>query len=512
MPTAPKFLPTDTKALQDIIAELQLKLTKQDSTIAQLEQRYHQLLEQFRLAQQKRFGKSSETHSGQSELFNEAEQLCERDNSDSHNTNKELANASRKKPTRTALPTDLPRETVIHDIPEHEKSCDYCGNDLHKMGEEKREQLEFIPASIKVIEHIRLKYSCRHCEQQDTKVSIKIAPVPPSPIPKGIATATLLSQIITSKYQYSLPLYRQESLFNQWGIKLSRQTMAQWMLQCADLFIPLYARLHEILLQRPALQADETPLKVLNVDKVHCYMWLYCSGGDSPDDSAEKNKPPNIVLYDYQDSRAAQCAKDFLMGYDGYEHTNATLVGCFARARRKFVEAKQSQVKGKSGRADWALSHIQKLYRIEIELKNKTSDEKYKIRQLQSLPLLKEFKAWLDKSAYHVLPKSAVGKAISYCLNQWSKLTCYVEEGYLNIDNNRAERAIKPFVIGRKNWLFSNTENGAKASAMLYSIVETAKANNLIPFDYIQHCLEQLALKPDNVDFMLPWNVEITSK
>ncbi len=152
------------------------------------------------------------------------------------------------------------------------------------------------------------------------------------------------------------------------------------------------------------------------------------------------------------------------------------------------------QVKGKFGRADWALSHIQKLYRIEIELKGKTPEEK----------------VWLDKSAYHVPPKTAVGKAVAYSLNQWSKLTRYVDDGYLNIDNNRAERAIKPFVIGRKNWLFANTKTGPQASAVLYSMVETAKANGLIPFDYIRYSLEQLATKPDDLDYLLPWNVVLT--
>lgn len=519
METAPETLPNDIDILKKLLLSERQRSARKDEKLAQLEKRYHYMLEQFRLAQQKQFGKSSEAHSSQHELFNEAEQLTDIENDQKVLPVNDKKTPSLRKPKRQPLPTDLPRESIIHDINDNEKTCDCCGHGLHKMGEEKSEQLEFIPASIKVIEHIRPKYSCRHCEQQNTTVMIKIAPVPLSPIPKSIATASLLSQIITSKYQYSLPLYRQESLFKQWNINLSRQTMAQWMLNSANVFTPLYVRLHEILLQQQTLQADETPLTVLKVDKVNCYMWLYCSGGDSPDTTESKNKPPNIVLYDYQDSRAAQCAKDFLQNYTGYlqvdgyrayEHTNATLVGCWAHARRKFIEAKQAQVKGKSGRADWAISHIQKLYRIESELKDKTPEEIVLLRQAQAGPLLEQFKVWLDKSALHVPPKSAVGKAVAYCLNQWPKLCRYIENGHLAIDNNRAERAIKPFVIGRKNWMFANTQSGARASAVLYSMVETAKANGLIPFDYIQYCLEQLATKPNDLDYLLPWNVNFS--
>jgi transposase len=184
------------------------------------------------------------------------------------------------------------------------------------MGEDKSEQLEFIPAQIKVIEHVRPKYSCRHCEQHATNVTIKQAPVPASPIPKSFATTSLLSQIITSKYQYGLPLYRQESLFKEYGIPLSRQTMSSWLLKCADLLKPLYDKLHQILLLQSVIQADETTLKVIESDKTKCYMWLYCTGTDSPD--SNHTDIPNIVLYDFHESRASQCAIDFLQGHSGY--------------------------------------------------------------------------------------------------------------------------------------------------------------------------------------------------
>ena len=517
MKTAPETLPDNIETLKNLLLSARELSHQKDAQITQLKQQYQHILEQFRLAQQKQFGKSSEVSIEQLGLFNEAEQL-DKENADEA-PQQETVTYTRNKPKRTLLPKYLPREVIIHDIDESDKICDGCGNDLHKMGEDKSEQLEFIPAQIKVIEHVRLKYSCRHCDQQGTKVKIKIAPVPTSVIPKSIATASLLSQIITNKYQYALPLYRQESLFKQYGIDLSRQTMASWMLKLTPLLMRLTLRYQQILLQQSVIHADETPLKVINEDKVTSYMWVYCTGSDSPDTEGDKNKPPNLVLYDYQNSRAGQCARDYLKGfnaylqvdgYAGYEQNDVTLVGCWAHARRKFIEAQKAQAKGKTGKADWAINHIKKLYRIEVEIKQKTAEEKNLIRQSQSIPLLNQFKTWLDKSALQIPPKSAVGKAIAYSLRQWPKLIRYTENGYLSIDNNRAERAIKPFVIGRKNWLFSNTATGAQASAMMYSIIETAKANGLIPFDYICYLLEQLPTNPENIDYLLPWNVVLT--
>ncbi len=238
----------------------------------------------------------------------------------------------------------MPRQTIVHDI--EDKTCDCCGHDLHRIGEETNEQLEFIPAQIKVIEHVRPKYGCRHCERQGTEVKIRIAPVAPTPIPKSIATASLLAQIITSKYQYALPLYRQEQMFKQFDIDLNRKTLAEWMMKSAHLLEPLYQRLKTRLLEQTVIQADETPVQVIKEDKHRCYMWVYCTGSDSP----SHNGPLNIVLYDYQASRSGQCARDYLAGfkgylqvdgYAGYHQTDATLVGCWAHARRKFVEERR---------------------------------------------------------------------------------------------------------------------------------------------------------------------------
>ena len=342
--------------------------------------------------------------------------------------------------------------------------------------------------------------------------------VPTTPIPKSIATPSLLSQIITSKYQYSLPLYRQETMFKQHGIELNRKTMSEWMIKCSTLFKPIIGQLHQHLLRQPVVQADETTLKVIQEDKNKCYMWVYCTGTDSPCENGKKNKVKNIVLYDYHASRAGSCAVDYLKGfngylqadgYKGYEKVDADLIGCMAHARRKFKEAQTAQPKNKMGRADMAIKKIAKLYQIEKAIKGLSANEKYKTRQEKSQPLLNDFKKWLDKTIQQVLPKSAIGKAIQYSLNQWHKLSGYIKSGNINIDNNRAERAIKPFVIGRKNWMFCNTASGANASAILYSIIETTKANGLTPFNYLTLLLEELPKKPEKLDYLMPWNVKL---
>ncbi len=259
------------------------------------------------------------------------------------------------------------------------------------------------------------------------------------------------------------------------------------------------------------VQADETPLNVLKEDK-KCYMWLYCSGADSPE--AALPHVNNIALYDYQNSRAKACPMNFLGHYDGYLQTDGyraydglhrvTNVGCLAHARRKFMDAKKLQGKGKSGKADIALAKIQKLYGIESRLKGANAEKRKAERQTVAKPILDEFYEWM--TTQKVVESSTLGKAIKYTLRQWPKLSRYIDDGHLSIDNNRAERAIKSLVIGRKNWLFSTNPNGAEASAMLYSIVETAKANGLILYDYLVKCMQELAKAEPDIDAILPWN------
>lgn len=496
---------TPEQNLLNRIAELEAQLTKEKARNDYLE-------EQFRLAQQKQFGQSAEGFDAQGDLFDEVEETTEVIEEETQDIS-----YTRKTPKRKPLPKDLPREQIVHDIPESDKQCDCCGGELHKMGEDVSEKLDFVPAKVQVIEHVRPKYACRECEQSATQNTIKQAKMPAMPINKGIATSSLLSQIITSKYQYALPLHRQEAMFKQYGIELSRKTMSEWVLKSAALFEPLIHRLkHELLIQ-PVVHADETTVNVVNSDKVKSYMWLYCTGTDSPTVITEQKPIPNIVLYDYQNSRAASCVVNYLKGYSGYlqvdgyqayEKTQATLAGCWAHARRKFIEAKQVQGKKKTGKADVVLSLIQKLYGIESKAKDKTPAEKLEIRAQQSQPLIDKLHAWLEKNQPRLIGKTKLAEAANYLANQWPKLIVYLEDGHLNIDNNRAERAIKPFVIGRKNWMFSQTANGAQASANLYSIIETAKANGLTPFDYLMNCLDELCQPEPDIVKLLPWNIK----
>lgn len=328
-------------------------------------------------------------------MFNEAEAIAdatpvEQEIAAATETNEvEIAStaaSTKKKTGRKPLPADLPRETRLIDITDAEKICPCCHGDRHKIGEEKSEQLEYIPASLKVIETLRPKYACRACEKNATATPIVIAPMPASPIPKSMATPSLLAYIIGNKYPLALPLYRQEIIFKQLNIDLNRNTMANWMIRSAEVLDRLLQRLTITLLTQAAIHADETPVTVLQDEKTNHYMWVYCSGRDSPDPNSPAN---NIVIYDYQPSRAAVCPKAFLGGYKGYlqvdgyaayESTGATLVSCMAHARRKFIDAQKVQVKGKVGRADWAVAHIQKLYRVESQISDKTPEEKYALR------------------------------------------------------------------------------------------------------------------------------------
>ncbi|MBZ4680807.1 MULTISPECIES: IS66 family transposase [Gammaproteobacteria] len=519
MKKTPQSLPDDVALLKKMLLEqtqkLERKLAQKDKRIAKLERvnqqlsdKLQQLLERYNLKKYQKFSPSSETYEGEGEVLNEAEQLIE-DESVATEPDTQTTESAKKaaKPRRPRIAPELPRVDVIHDI--DDKTCACCGHALHQMGEEVSEQIEFVPAQIRVLRNVRLKYSCRQCETTDTKVDIKIADVPPAVIPKSMTTPSLLAQIISSKMHYGLPLYRQEQLFNQAGIELSRQTMSRWLISCAEKLKPLLALMKAELLKQPVLWADETTVNVLDVEKSTCYMWVYGCG-------LEKSTGPKLVLFDYQDSRSSKHPTDFLAGfngylqvdgYAGYEKTHATLVGCWAHARRKFVEAQKAQGKGKTGKADVALNHIQKLYALESKLKTAPPDKKYEARQTLARPLLAQFKSWLDKSSESVTKESLLGAAITYSLNQWPKLVRYLDDGCLNIDNNRAERAIKPFVIGRKAWLFANTKTGAQASAALYSLVETSKINGLEPYDYLCRLLTELpkANTQEKLQQLLPY-------
>ncbi len=472
--------------------------------------------EQFRLHQHQKFAASSERFEGQESLFNEPELLDEESAEQSETQTVEAH--QRKKPVRKTLPDHLPRDVVQLDIAEEEKQCDCCGKTLKAFGHESSCKLDIVPAQVKVVEFQRLKYACE-CES-----GVKTAPMPKMPIPKSIATPGLLAWIITSKYCDALPLYRQEFILKRMNIEISRASMAEWMIRVSVLLKPIYDELQKMLVRRSSIQADETPLQVLDEperspqDK--SYMWVYRT--------TEQLGTP-VILYDYQSGRDHSRPQAFLSGFRGYlqcdglsaykalskKQPGIELVGCLAHVRRKFKEAldaipkKKGQPQTKITKPAQVLTMIQTLYTIERRIKDKTVEERFQARQLESRPTLDKLKEWLDRQQPKIPPKNKLGKAITYAQNQWPYLIRYLDSGLLDIDNNAAERAVKPFVIGRKNWLFAKSVNGANASATLYSLIETAKANGLEPYAWLRYVLSRVPQLPKEscVEHLLPMNL-----
>ena len=474
---------------------------------AELKQRITLLEEMLRVQRHKDYGASSEKASEQGQLFNEAEDdflVAESDVADIV-----VPAHTRKKKKRASIPDDLPREDVIHDLSDAEKICPHDGSALKLIGEDTSEQLDIEPAKIKVLRHRRKKYACPCCEKH-----IVTAAKPAQPIEKSLAAPGLLAYVAVSKYCDALPLYRQIAIFKRIGIELDRTTLANWMMKMGALVQPLINRLSELINEQTVLHMDETPLQVLNEpDKTaqsKSYMWVMAT--------TQASIP--MVLYHYSASRSGDTPKTLLSdfsgalmvdGYEGYAavcNSNQLIrLGCWAHARRKFIDAQRQQPKGKTGKADVALGFIQKLYRIEKLSKDSSVDDRLAARQTQSKPIIDKLKQWLDKALANSPPKTTLGKAMQYLCNQWPRLIAYLDDGRRPIDNNRAENSIRPFVIGRKNWLFSNSQAGAHASANLYSLIETAKANNLNPYEYLKRIFTELpsAQSVDDIDALLPW-------
>lgn len=498
--------------------QLQDQISVQQLQIEELSAKLKWYEEQFRLSQKQRYGASSEkTDPNQLSLFDEAEQ--EADSKTSEPTVEEITYQRRKtKGKNDKMLEDLPVETVEYHLSEEEQACPQCDESLHPMSKEIRKELKVIPAQVKVVEHVRHVYACRHCEKNEISTPVITAPMPAPVLPGSLVSPSLMAFVMDRKYTLAVPLYRQEQQFKHFGIDLSRQTLANWMIRGAnDWLVHLYNRLHEKLIEHDILHSDETILQVLREEGRNAanksYMWLYATGHtDVP-----------IYLYDYRTTRASKHPQNMLSGFRGYLHTDGYAgynsipgvkpVGCFAHARRYFSDTLKALPKGSdltSSVAKEGLDYCNHLFHLEQQFKDLNADERYEKRLEHSKPILDAFEAWLREKKRSVLPKSALGKAIDYSLKQWDKLCAFLLDGRLEISNNRAERAIKPFVIGRKNFLFSNTPKGATASAIIYSIVETAKANQLSPFHYLTFLFEKLPnIDLDNLtqlDALLPWS------
>jgi len=529
-------LPSSVDALKELVLLQQAELAQKQSEIegnqSTIDEQQSQIDEQAslisfyrewkRLIDSQRFGSRSERLvPEQGRLFNEAETLAASDEGD-ETADIAVPAHTRKRRGRRPLPDFLPVHEILHDLPEEEKVCaNDAAHTLVEIGRETADQLKFIPATIEVLRHVRPKYACPTCKE-----GVLIAPMPRLPIPKSIATPSLLAHVATAKYVDGLPLYRQEKIFGRLGVDVSRATLAGWMVKMGDLVEPLMERIRDEIRRNTFVQCDETPFQVLKEPgkraQSQSYLWVL-RGGDP--------EHP-LIYYEYDPSRSGEVPKRLLRGFEGFLQTDGyegytaigrepgiVHVGCWAHTRRKFDEALRGQGKtkkkgskktAKESKARQALSQIQALYAIERSLKEASPEERYAGRQERTKRITLKLRHWLDASMGSVPPQSLTGKAMAYMDRQWPKLIRVLDDGRIPLDTNGVENAIRPFVVGRKNWLFADTMAGARASANLYGLIETAKANRIEPSRYLAHLFEVLptVTLPEEIDALLPQNID----
>jgi transposase len=470
-----KDLTADPTVLVQLLAERQATIDKLTEQLCQLQQRLDKLLHLL-------YGTKSERQ--------KPKELSVKEVVESQSTySKPTLEKSLTGHGRRPLPPELPRVRVEYDLIGEQQYCS-CGCKMQRLGTAVSEQLDCKPVEFFVVKHVRYKYVCRNCNQ------ITTAPLPPQPIDKGLPGAGLLAEVILNKYQDALPLYRQEQRFTRFGIDLPRSTLCDWISGSALLLEPVVALMKkDNLLPGYRIFTDDTPVPVLAKGKTHTgRLWVYVGG---------VSDNPNCVVYDYTPTRSQSGPKSFLKDYRGYLQADAYAgydclyktgdiieVACFAHARRKFFEI--TLAAKETGKADIALEFMGELYGVERKAKPLTPLQRKFYRRRYSRPILDRFYRWLKKTERMALPKTPIGLAVAYTLNHWKALRNYCRDGILNIDNNTAERAIKPLVIGRKNWLFAGSHEGAKRAAVLYSIIETCKLNGINPYFYIKDVLIKL--------------------
>jgi len=496
-----------------------------ENTIKSLEKQVNNLTEMVLLLRKQNFGRSSEKTpkretDTQPNLFNEAELEAL---SDAPEPVEKIDGAYRKrnpKTKREEILKDLPVRDVICDVHEADRICECCRTEMVLVGKETvREELEYIPAQIKTVRYVRLAYGCPKCKKEGTPNIVK-ALTPTSVMNHSLASPTTVAHVMYQKYVNGLPLYRQEKEWEQLGLALSRATMANWIIRCSqDWLAPVADILKKALLNRDIIHCDETTVQVLKEKgkspESKSYMWLYRSGMDG--------KSP-IILYDYQPSRAGQNAADYLKEFKGYLHTdgysgygkveNVIRCGCWAHVRRYFVEAIPDK-KSKDPptiAAEIGRDYCNRLFEIEKTLTDLSPDKRKVERLRLEKPVLEAFWSWLDTLT--PLKGSRLGKAVAYALNQKPYLENYLLDGRCSLSNNIAENSIRPFVVGRKNWLFSDTPKGAEASATVYSIIETARANNLNISAYLNYLFLYMPdanyrIYPEEMEDMMPWSERV---
>ena len=506
------------------VCTLQACLDKEHNERIEYQNKALEYFEELQLMRRRLFGRSAERLSEQDRrqlwLFNEAERIAASE-PEREGQRVEVRAHTRVKRGRKPLPADLPRVEVIHDIPEDQKTCG-CGQPLRRIGAQSCEKLEIIPAQVRVLRHVRPKYACRACEGSgdEEHPAVRMAPAVQQLIPKSIATPALVAYMLVSKFCDALPFYRQERQFQRMGVDLSRQDMANWTIQVFRRVRPLLELLRQQIRGGPVVGIDETTVQVMQepgrANTSQSYMWVFRGG--------QPGTP--VVDYQYHPTRSGKVPLEVLSGYqgfiqtDGYEGYNelgrqpgVKHVGCWAHVRRKFYEAKV--VSKQTGSADEALARIERLFSLERELRGQdlTPELFVEHRREQVLPVLEKLRNWLENRQPQVPPSTLLGKAIGYAWDQWPKLVRYLDSPHLRPDNNACEQAIRPFVVGRKNWLLAGSPVGATASAGWYSLIETSKINGVEPYLYLRYILSRLldSQNPEDYRVFLPWNVEKAS-
>ena len=494
--------PSDFEKLEAAYAIRGIELHKLHERLSSLEDEIVRLKELLKLQQERLFGKKSEASTTPIEPDSNIE-----GNQSPGAVINVPAHTRKKRGARQLDTSDLPRHKVIHDLPEEQKACACCGKQLHLIGQDVSEQLEIIPSRYCVIEHIRMKYGCRPCE------SIVMAPKPAAPIPKAIAGASLLTDIILDKYQYHLPLYRQSKIMKSYDVTISDKTLANWVMASGEGLMPVYEALWVILKTR-YLQVDETPVKVLETNKKG-YIWTYYA----------PNVGKGLVVFEFSETRQGAVATERLKtfkgllqtdGYAGYtalrKRDEIVGFGCFSHARRKFSEV--VKISGDNhGLAAEMIERMKPLYALEARMRDaKVSHRTRKrLRQKIARPITQEIYKWLKLICLGVPPKSKLGKAIQYMLNQWPYLIAYLQHGMAEIDTNSVENKIREIALGKKNWLFIGNKDSGKIHALFYSLIISSVINELNPRVYIHYLLtkvhdlrrgkiDPVMLLPDRID------------
>jgi transposase len=499
-------LPEDLDACHALIGQLFESQRQDGRTIQKLEHQLRDLLRRL-------YGRSAEKlDPHQMLLFKDLLKQLGADSAAPSTPEPETAAAPRASAGhgRRRLPTDLPRRRVVHDLPEAERACPCCGVTREVIGEDTSEQLDYEPAKLTVIEHVRLKYACRPCEQTAAEAGPQIATAdkPLAPIEKGLAAPGLLSYVMVSKYGDHLPLHRLERILRRHGIDIARSTMCDWARDSAAALAPLYDRLVHQVLASKVIHTDDTPVRVQDRTRSGTRtgrFWVYVGDRAHPYTAfaytpSRSRDGPMTFLTDWGKDATRYLQADAFAGYDGLYAGAAgghvVEVACWAHARRKFYDARTSD----PAAATQALAHVRLLYDVEDIAKELSPAERHALRQTQAAPRLAAFRTWLRTQPALVggpiLPKSPMGQAITYALNQWDALCVYITDGDLAIDNNPAENALRRIALGRKNWLFCGSDRGGRTAAVLFSLIATCDRHGVDPFVYLRDVLTRIAAHP----------------